>query len=307
MRIDFQTDLRNIFIYVLSKNANAAARHAIQKMTEFELVACYLNWRRRMITPQPRRLIESAKFAITKQNPGHAESLTTLLAKIQNGDNLIPHLSKRVLNVYTHRANPKPLRRRPDLDLLLNDWGIHHLHLSTEMDPKNPGFVKRDGPLMFAIFYPDRVYLIDILGHDDFENDHLFRVIVENWPNDGLAIKLKGILPGSAPTAQERSMGRSAGLAMMVNIGGHAYMPGLTGSLTSAGTSVSNTFEANEFINRIIETETACKNLDFVKKLYADAGLKCPSHPELRLASLVNGWGVVDGRTNDLLYRIRTS
>ena len=43
-----------------------------------------------------------------------------------------------------------PERGRPDLDLLLNNWGVHHLHISSIVEPD--GFVKRDGPLLFVSF-----------------------------------------------------------------------------------------------------------------------------------------------------------
>jgi hypothetical protein len=149
---DFHSDLRHIFAGVLNMNADVDSQRDIHNMTEFQLVACYLNWRGRIIDPQPRRLIESSEFVLTKQNPIYANRVTNLLSKIQNGGDLTPHLSKRIREVYTHRQTPKPFGGRPDLDLLLNEWGIHHLHISDEMESGNTGFVKRDGPLVYAIF-----------------------------------------------------------------------------------------------------------------------------------------------------------
>jgi hypothetical protein len=305
MNIDFQRDLRRIFIGVLSTNADADAKVAIEQMTEFELVACYLNWRRRMILPQPRRLIESKEFAVSKRHSTYCKQIDALLSEIESGKDITRHLSKLVLHAYVHKEAPKPLspRRRPDLDLLLNDWGIHHLHISDEMEPGNTGFVKRDGPLLFAIFLQDRVYLLDILGHNDFANDHLLHVVAANWSNERLIVKL-GVMPGATDTAKERNMLRSAGIATAAIIDGHAYVSGLTGGLTTAGTSTRNTHEAKQFLRRIIELETACKNPSFVLGLYSNVGVTCPTRPELRLASLAGGWGIVDAQTGHLLYLI---
>jgi hypothetical protein len=302
--VDFQNDLRRAFIGVLSLNANDEDLSHILNMTEFQLVACYLNWRSRIIDQQPRQLMESMEFAAAKLNPSYFTLVPTLLTKIQNGDNLLPHLSRRILSVYTHRAKPKPLEGRPDLDFLLNDWGIHHLHLSDEMEPGNTGFVKRGDPLLFAIFMEDRAYLIDILGHNDFANDHLIRVLVSNWPNDNLVVKRGGVLPGSEPTTEERRLVRSAGVDMAVKVDGYAFISGLTLGLTAAGTSSRTTHEARLFVRRIIEVEATCKQPDFVKRLYSNVGLTCPSHPELRLVSLGDGWGIVDGQSGNLLHRI---
>jgi hypothetical protein len=64
--------------------------------------------------------------------------------------------------------------------------------------------------------------------------------------------------------------------------------------------------EAIWFIRRIKEAETACNDMEFVRRLYSNAGLTCPAHPKLRLASLGNGWGILDGQNGTLLHRIPT-
>lgn len=55
------------------------------------------------------------------------------------------------------------LTGREDRDLMVADWGIHHLHLSSEID--SDGFVKRGGDLLFAAFGADDAYLIGIYQH----------------------------------------------------------------------------------------------------------------------------------------------
>src|ERR1039457_5676815 len=103
MNIDFQRDLRQIFISVLCKYADRESKLAINKMTEGELVLRYLNWRRRMIMPQPRKLLESKEFATTKQNPSYCKQVNTLLSDIESGKDITCHLSESVLYAYVYK------------------------------------------------------------------------------------------------------------------------------------------------------------------------------------------------------------
>ena len=98
------------------------------------------------------------------------------------------------------------------------------------------GFVKRTGPLIFAIFKPGRAYLIDAGAHRDFEREQLIRIIIETWPDDGLAFELKGILGGArAYTDEERAGLRAAGLSSFVQIDGRIFAT--AGGISSAGTT----------------------------------------------------------------------
>lgn len=47
--------------------------------------------------------------------------------------------------------------------LTLYDWGIHHLYLGETFSA--PGYVKRTGPVLFAVFRKNDVYFIDIIDH----------------------------------------------------------------------------------------------------------------------------------------------
>ena len=54
-------------------------------------------------------------------------------------------------------------------DDLYNDWGIHHLHLTSIRDkhPKYEYFVARSDYLLFAIFKESAAYFIDIYPHSE--------------------------------------------------------------------------------------------------------------------------------------------
>jgi hypothetical protein len=57
------------------------------------------------------------------------EALTSLTQRIENGDDLKPFLSENIeFAIDQSEGTPRHLRK--DLDLLLAEWGVHHLHLS---------------------------------------------------------------------------------------------------------------------------------------------------------------------------------
>ena len=147
-----------------------------------------------------------------------------------NGEDITPHLSKRIRTGYQSSSAPT-LQRREDLDLMLSDWGIHHLHLSTEMDTDG-FFVKRDGPLLFAAFRPADAYLIDIADHKSWTRADILRIIVEGWPDAGIVHKIEGLTSPSV-SESERQRLRNAGIGAMIEINDATYSPAAL--MSSAG------------------------------------------------------------------------
>jgi hypothetical protein len=138
---------------------------ALKSKSGAELLVIYMNWRNRLISPEPRAVLKSSAFdanPVVKQRSGE---FAEIIDDIEQGRVLTKYLSRSVRVGFALPPHPKrkQLSRRKDLDLLLNDWGIHHLHVSRVVEPD--GFVKRGGPVIFAIFKPDRAYLIDVMGH----------------------------------------------------------------------------------------------------------------------------------------------
>jgi hypothetical protein len=148
-----------------------------------EILCLYLNWRNRLIPAQPRRAARSIAF---RQNPvvaERSEAISKIVADIEQGEDLTKYLSRRVATGFA--LPPQPAVKRPSriqhLDLLLNEWGIHHLHISTAIEAH--GFVRRHNPLLFAMFEPETAYLLDIGTHSSFVDQRLAEIAVENWPD----------------------------------------------------------------------------------------------------------------------------
>jgi hypothetical protein len=98
-----------------------------------EILCLYLNWRNRLISAQPRSVARSIAF---NQNPVAAErteAISHVVADVEQGNDLTKYLSRRVTMGFALPSKPgvtKNLARLQHLDLLLNEWGIHHLHIS---------------------------------------------------------------------------------------------------------------------------------------------------------------------------------
>ena len=259
-----------------------------------ELLVIYLNWHSRLVAAAPRKVLRSAAFDANQINKQRAAAIATIIEDIERGNLLTKYLSRSVSVGFALPRDPekKQLGRRRDLDLLLNDWGIHHMHISTAIGAD--GLVKRDGPVIFAIFKPERAYLIDIMGHGEWAREHVIRVIVKTWPNDGLVNELKGVLGTSrSHTDQERAQIREAGLSTFVEFDGHVYLAGL--GISTAGTSTAATMHAMRILRALKHFEEQAKaNPARIVDLIRQHGGQITGEPALAFSFFENGFGVVE-------------
>lgn len=170
------------------------------------------------------------------------------MGRLSKGQDVTPHLSRAVRHAYQSAPSRTPLQRRQDLDLLLNDWGVHHLHLSTQVEAD--GFVKRTECLLFATFGPQDAYLIDIMKHGDWTREHVLEVMIREWPSAGLVHELKIVVGLSERmTEAKRKLLRNNAINAPFEFAGKFYGP--VKGLTSAGTSVPITMEVNRVVRAI--------------------------------------------------------
>jgi hypothetical protein len=53
--------------------------------------------------------------------------------------------------------------------VLLNEWGVHHLHLGAAPSSRDPSLIERSGPVLFARINPDDFYAINVYSHGAWE------------------------------------------------------------------------------------------------------------------------------------------
>lgn len=243
-------------------------RSALMALNDEELTIVFFNWLERLVHPHPRTIFKSREYSANVLPPDKVRDLEQLIKKIQNGDDLTPHLSSRVLQGFAPRARTTPttkkkLSSRKDLDLLLNEWGIHHLHLSHDVE--SDGFVGGD-EILFAIFTPDAAYLLDVTQHGQWTNQHFVEVAVRNWPSAGLFHAMKGVI-GSAWNASqsERKQLRSAGITSSVEVDGRVYLSRTVG-LSASGHSLHASTRALRLFDAIEQiTEKLKQNPEYLR------------------------------------------
>lgn len=206
----------------------------------------YFNLKRRLIPQQKRKVLISNEFSCP---PSVANGLELLKGKIENGENLTPHLSTLLQNINYN-------------DSMLNDWGIYHLHLGERMLAS--GFMERSDPLLYARFDHNNFYFVNVYDHNNWTKKEIIRILHDNWPESIKNYKLNGIIRlRHNLNEQEIKHARNAKLNTMVELDeGVVYAP-LGGGLTTAGTSIEVMQQVN-MTHRVLnayETHTR-DNLD---------------------------------------------
>lgn len=300
--MDIQKDIRDHVLAALPYDPSV--RTELEAKSATDLLIIYFNWCNRLIPAQPRTVHRSEAL---NKNPLAAtlkRDLDILISKIERGDDLTPHLSKRIDIGYESKPGSKFNRRR-DLDLMLNDWQVHHLHVSSVMEPDGR-FVKRDGPLLFAALPPDAAYLIDIFGHGDWTREAIMNILIEEWPNSGFVHELKGIVGVShTPSEKERTSLRNAGFSSpFIEHNGKVYMIGI-GGITSAGRAVYATTQAQRTLKaaRNFEDYIAVRP-NYIADTLKENGVQPPAVPDLHLYLTNDGAPGILERHTKVLFRL---
>jgi hypothetical protein len=180
-----------------------------------ELLHVYGNWRGRHPFPRPRKVHPSKEMVRSVEAQTFATEIAALVSKMEAGVDLKPHLSRAVDTAFLsgqERAALPPHQRERDLDRMLADWGVHHLHLSGVVEPD--GFVQRGDHLLFAIFTREDAYLLGIFTHRDWVLDDIPPIVIRNWPGVGPFHKLRYVTGATyQPTEQEQRRNRRLGVS----------------------------------------------------------------------------------------------
>lgn len=234
-------------------------------MSLSSLMLTYGNWRARFISPQPRVVHISAELAASPAFHQHQAAISSIIEKLESGHDIAAHLSKGVSVAYQPLAErAAALHRRRDLDQLISDWGMHHLHLSTVVS--GDGFVERTGDLLFVAIKPDDAYLLNVLPHGSWAEVGLVEIVVRNWPDAGIVHRLEGVLGLVQPTTpEERTRLRRGGVVCLLEIDGMVFTPP---GQTTAGTPMRVTIAANNCMSALQQfRRTLSENADALDEI----------------------------------------
>ena len=278
-------------------------RAVLEAMYIGDLLIIFWNWVNRI--PPARHYTVHRSDTLNAnplaQEPSYREPLEHIVQLLASGQEVTRHLSRRITTGYQPQQSKKNLKRRQDLDLLLNDWGVHHLHLTTIIEPD--GFVRRSKPLLFAVFREDNAYLIDIMSHSNWARDSIPEIILRNWPQAGLIHELKGVI-GSRQgfTEHERIQLRNSGVVSPIEMDGKVFI--FATGLSSAGTSMLAVRAAGQLLDTLKRFEDYLTlHPDYIAEAFQEKGVALPERLELHFTFLQSGYGVVE-KTSGFLFRL---
>ena len=203
-------------------------------------VRLYSRLTRRSVESHPRRIRKADDF----DPSGHASGIAKLEGAIRNGENLAPYMSKTIADIDAQ-------------DSLLDNWGIYHFHLGTDLED-NGKFVRRTRDILLCRIDDTCVYFIKVLphGHDasaPWYKKELIEIIHENWP-ESIRHALANGVTGLSPRLNDQQVAelrRKANLVLLLEMAdGTVYMPpgvGKTlGLVATDGSNVNDTRFADE-------------------------------------------------------------
>jgi len=232
---EFETDIRDQVMASLPYDPSQ--KSTLDAMPLVDLFTDYFNWRFRYVARETRTVHQSKEILANSlaADPRYQAALAQIVSDISAGADLTRYLSRGIKHGYKARVPGSYVRQR-DMDMMLNDWSVHHLHLSTSME--QDGFVSRTPDVLFAAFRPDDAYLINIFPHNSWATNDVADILIDNWPKSQFVHEVPNAVSLEfQPTEGDRTKTRDAGIAMpMYQRNGKVYMVGL-GTISSAGTS----------------------------------------------------------------------
>lgn len=204
------------------------------KTTSSNPIYDFFNFKKRFIEPKPRAIKKSKEFSCPI---GYEVALAEIENKIIAGANLVPYLSKQIKDANYSNG-------------ILNDWNIHHLHLSCRIG--KDGFVQRSDYQIFAFFTEDVCYLLQIYPHNKpnlYSTQEMIKIIDNNWPKLIEKNKINGNLSVSITDAEYAKL-RKANISTFVQTEPDKIFGVIGGGYMSNGASHS-ALSASDFWHNI--------------------------------------------------------
>jgi len=261
------------------------------------LLVRYHNWVSRFLEPRPRTVRKSQAFLANPITSLLRSELVAIIDDIEHGRDLKKYLSRRIEVAVAIPGSP--LAERRDLDLMLNDWGVHHLHVSTKMDPD--GYVQRRDELLFAVFQPDTAFLVDIMNHKNWASEKVLEIVVAEWPNEGLVHEVwsptRPPSPARSLSEAQRLRLRNVGTNAAFEVAGRLYFPG--GGMVGSGTTIAATRDADYLLLHLeaFADEYEADPEGFRTAFEQQHGVVLPTNPDFHFTIMDDGYGVSESNT----------
>lgn len=191
---------------------------------------------RRLIIPRPRRVVRSGVLATRALAPAISSVVDAIARKSEAGADLAPFLSKQIEQLETH-------------DLLLNDWGIHHLHVGADVAGPN-GYVARSKELLYVLVRDDVLHMIDVRDHGAFSDAQLVDILHSEWPETIARWRSDSLAADRISPEARAVLRKKHGTALVMTSDGTSYFP-TGGGYMCSGLSSEVLFTADRIMDEI--------------------------------------------------------
>ena len=200
----------------------------------------YFRISRRLISKKKRNVYISKSLIVS---PEFKTSFNEIVRRLEKGEDIKPYQSR--------------LTKKTEInDLLLNDWGIHHLHLGDTLE--SDAYIKRTAQLLYAMFIENAVYLIDILSHGQWTNTDLIQRMHDNWKE--VMVKFKIVISPLSLSEDQRKILRNKHANAIVTVSdGTTYGP-LGGGIMDSGDCKFDKIDADKIFSDIENWESIVKS-----------------------------------------------
>lgn len=231
--MDLESDARRVILRELP--VAAADRHLLEAMDTGTLLIEYFTWRHRLVSRRRRRVHRSKALEryLRSATARQRTEVKGVLTEIADGVDLTSRLSTRITDGFRPGLASQPRR---DQDLMLNDWGVHHLHLGAAFAEGR--FVTRTGDLLYVAFTEQDAYAIGVFTHADWANYAVLNIIADEWPNHGIIhASATGLRLETKVKSPDRKRLREAGVTVLHERRGRVFLPrgGVSTALTALG------------------------------------------------------------------------
>lgn len=246
----------------------------VSALDDGDVCVRFFDARRRRIVAVARAVNIADDFVCPLE---HQTGCKALQENVVNGQDINPYLSKRHSSLL-------------NLDGLLAEWGVHHFHLGIAADPKNPAYMARTGPLLYAFVTETVFCAINVLSHQGFEDSRMLESIHRNWPEMIKRYRANGVTGETWSADQRRVLRRKNGNVFTSVSDGTVYSP-IAGGVMASGANAEAVRSADYWLIRIRNFQTALEaNLDELLPMLGQNGYV--GEPEIEVKLQISEAGV---------------
>lgn len=292
-KTDYFAQLRAEMVRVLPTRSDRE-KSAFAALNLDEQAWRFMNWQSRLVHPHPRQVNKADGFDDLPAVRANRQGVADLLTRIAHGHNVSDCFSRYVAaeGYCLHSSGRKDGR---DFDLLLNEWGIHHLHIPLA---GKRGVRTRSKELLYGIFGRQVAFILAVAPHGEWTSRRLIEAAVRSWPKQGLFVPLN-VVPGRDCSEDEHKALRRAGIATMPVVDNTLWLSGVTLGLTTALVSVRVVEEVGRLFRCLHQATANSEHLTWqLEEISKSNGASWPVCPKISVRWLSGpdrfGFGFVE-------------